>query len=263
MSSTQSAPPVTPPHAPPPAGWGSYTPPEPAHDRPAPPRRRSTRPSWRSLGRRLLHFWFVWSALLFVHEAGHVVAAQREGLVVRRVTVGAGPVVWRGERSDVELVLRLVPLAGITSFRDPADATRAELPASAHAWGTQALVLAGGMLATLALGVALAVMVGIAERSFRRRWAWGRMLVADAAVLTVFNLFPVPPLDGGRALLTAITTLSGTPLSSEALMWIQAGGLALALVPMALWTGWTARIDRVAMWWGAPAGPGGMPRSSS
>ena len=234
--------------------FAPYGPPAqgPVPGRDVPPRRRWSRPAWRSLGRRLLHFWFVWSALLCVHEAGHVVAAHREGLVVGRVTVGAGPVVWRGERSDVEVVLRLVPLAGMTSFRDPADATRGELPASAHAWETHAFVLLGGMLATLALAVGLAFVVGIAERTVRRRWAWGRMLVADALVLTVFNLFPVPPLDGGRALLSGITAVSGAPLSAEALVWIQAGGLALALVPMTLWTGWTARIDRVVMGWGAP-----------
>jgi hypothetical protein len=34
---------------------------------------------------------------------------------------------------------------------------------------------------------------------------------------------------------------------------VQVGGLALAIVPMTLWTRWTARIDAAALWWGAPA----------
>jgi len=73
-------------------------------------------------------------------------------------------------------------------------------------------------------------------------------------VLTVFNFLPVPPLDGGRAAFGAFTAWRGTPLSGDALFWVQVGGLALALAPMTLWTRWTSRIDAAAMRWGVPAG---------
>ena len=79
------------------------------------------------------------------------------------------------------------------------------------------------------------------------------MLVADAVVLTVFNFLPVPPLDGGRALLGALSAWRGSPLAGDALFWVQVGGLALAVAPMTLWTRWTERIDAAALWWGAPA----------
>ena len=109
------------------------------------------------------------------------------------------------------------------------------------------------MLATLVLGVAVAVAVVLRERSTRRRWRWGRFVVADALVLTLFNFLPVPPLDGGRAVIGALAAWRGVALTGDALFWVQLGGLALAIVPMTLWTRWTARIDAAAWRWGAPA----------
>jgi Zn-dependent protease len=85
------------------------------------------------------------------------------------------------------------------------------------------------------------------------RWTWGRIVVADAVVLTIFNFLPVPPLDGGRAVIGAVAAWRGAPLPADALFWVQLGGLALAVAPMTLWTRWTERIDSVVLRWGAPA----------
>ena len=218
------------------------------------------RPRWnpvaaRRLGRRLVYFWVVWSALLLLHESGHAVVAMRQGLDVRRVTVGAGPVLWRGQRGETELVLRLVPLAGVTTLDDAHRASRPADAPSWSGWGRQAVTLAGGVLTTLALALVIAGAVAASERRTGRRRVLGRLLVADAIVLTVFNFLPVPPLDGGRALLGAIAAWRGAPLTGDALFWVQLGGFALAVVPMTLWTRWTARIDAAAMWWGAPRAP--------
>lgn len=227
------------------------------------PRHRSLRalrwPHWRladvsSLARRLAHFWIVWSLLLLVHEAGHAFSARRQGLAVRRITVGAGPVLWRGERGGTETVLRLVPIAGVTTVGTPrAVAGDAGDPGGWGAWGQEVAMLAGGVLATLALAGGVAGMVAARERGTGRRWVWGRIIVADAVVLTVFNFLPVPPLDGGRAVVGAIAAWRGAPLPTDMLFWVQLGGLALAVVPMMLWTRWTRRIDAAVLWWRAPA----------
>lgn len=211
----------------------------------------------RAFGGRLAHFWIVWSMLLLLHEAGHAWIGWRQGLDVRRVTVGVGPVIWRGRVGETETVLRLVPIVGMTSTRLPRDtATGIARTASVREpseWGADIARLGGGVLATLALGIVLAVVVLGLERMTGSRSVWGRMIVADAIVLTVFNLLPVPPLDGGRAVLVAVAAWRETPLSSDALFWLQLGGFAVAIVPMVLWTSWTARIDAVAMRWGAPS----------
>lgn len=195
--------------------------------------------------------------LLLVHEAGHAYVGWRQGMEVRRVTVGVGPVLWRGRIGETEAVLRLVPVIGMTSTRVPqATAPDVGAPHEAvrrRAWDAEIARLAGGVIATLLLAVVMAAGVFGLERMRGVRSVWGRMLVADAIVLTVFNLLPVPPLDGGRAAVVAMVALRDAPLSADALFWLQLGGLAVAIVPMVLWTSWTARIDSVAMRWGAPA----------
>lgn len=220
-------------------------------------RRRVDMPA---LARRIVHFWIVWSLLLFVHEAGHAVSAWRQGLGVERVTVGVGPVVWRTTLAAAhagdgavpgELVLRLIPLAGVTALVATEDEA---LHTGWGAWRRHASALAGGVVATLVLAVGIAGLVAARERQSRARWVWGRILVADALVLTVFNFLPVPPLDGGRAVLEAMEAWHGAPLVGDARLWVHVGGLALAVVPMTLWTRWTRRIDTFALWWGAPAG---------
>ncbi|HEX6049060.1 MAG TPA: M50 family metallopeptidase [Gemmatimonadaceae bacterium] len=216
-------------------------------------RPRLTRATLSDLARRLAHFWVVWSALLLVHELGHAVGARQQGLTVRRVTAGAGPVLWRTQRGDTEIVLRLVPIAGVTTFGRP-DAAVVDAPRheSWDAWQHELTTIAGGVLATLAFAMVVAGAVAVRERATRTRWRWGRYVVADAVVLTLFNFLPVPPLDGGRAVIGALNAWGGIHLTSDALFWVQLGGLALAIVPMALWTRWTERIDAAALHWGAP-----------
>ena len=216
------------------------------------PRRRGV----YAVARRLVHFWFVWSALLLVHETGHAVGAWRQGLEVRRVTAGLGPVVWRGNHGSTELVLRLVPLAGITTL-GPSSGVSGVRGRTADAdwrtWGRELTTIAGGICATLLVTVGMACGVAMRERSSGRTWRWGRFVVADALVLTLFNFLPVPPLDGGRVVIGALAAWRGAHLSGDAMFWLQVSGLALAVIPMTLWTRWTAGIDRFTLRWGAPA----------
>jgi len=211
-------------------------------------RTRWSRADVSAFGRRLAYFWVVWSALLLVHEGGHALSAWREGIGVKRVSVGAGPVLWSAKASETEVVVRMVPIVGQTKL----ESTPASLAVGWGEWRRQVLMLGGGILATLVLAVLLAGGVAVRERFAGTRWVWGRLVVADAVVLTVFNFLPVPPLDGGRALFEAAAAWRGVPLAGDTLFWVQVGGLALAVVPMTLWTRWTARLDAVVMWWGAP-----------
>jgi membrane-associated protease RseP (regulator of RpoE activity) len=202
---------------------------------------------------RVAHFLVVWSGLLFIHEYGHAWMARRQGHAVGTITVGAGPELWRGSFGESELVLRLVPVVGMTRISpNPVGAASASLT-------SRGIVFAAGIVFTAAAAILIIGLSMTWERVVRRRCTWGRMIVADAVVLSVFNLLPVPPLDGGRAVLEVLTALRGTPLSGDALFWTQVSGLALAVLPMTVWNGWTKRIDWVAMRWRAPRSRGMEP----
>ena len=216
-------------------------------------RRRLTRPSFssvQSFATRVVYFLLVWTLLLFVHEGGHALSAWRHDLHVRSVTVGVGPRVGSTQIGNTEWVLRVLPVAGMTNVGavNPQHAAAG----TAQATRVQMATLLGGIMATLVFGLAIAGIVFWRERVTGRRWLLGRFIVADAVVLTVFNFFPVPPLDGGRAILSAIAAMRGAPLAGDALFWVQASGMALALIPMTLWTRWTSRIDAVAAHWHLP-----------
>jgi membrane-associated protease RseP (regulator of RpoE activity) len=219
--------------------------------------RRLREDNLSSPARRLAHFWVVWSALLLIHEGGHALAARQQGLPVARLTVGVGPVLWRGQAGDTRLVLRTLPLAGVTTIgRANARATStgaSERGGSVGALSRELATIGGGILATLVIAIVVAAVVMAREHATGRRWVWGRFIVADAVVITLFNFLPIPPLDGGRALLGLFGAWRGAPLAGDALFWLQIVGLTLAVLPMTLWTRWTARIDAVAMRWRIPA----------
>ena len=205
---------------------------------------------FRSLGRRFLYFWPVWLLLLAAHEGGHAVAARMQGLEVRRITVGAGPVIWRSQARQPKTVVRLVPVAGATRVK-PAPGADSSASDRWSRWRRSILTLAGGVCATMLVALLLAGIIRGYERTTRRVFVLGRHVLADAIVLSLFNLLPVPPLDGGRALIDTLTAIRGSPFADETLFLLQLGGFALAIVPMTVWTRWTARIDAVAMRWGS------------
>jgi regulator of sigma E protease len=92
--------------------------------------------------------------LIFIHELGHLWAAQAVGIPVARFSLGFGPVLWRWNRGGVEYCLSLIPLGGYVLPRCDDEAEFMRIPV-----GRRIVLWLGGPLANFVLaGLLLAVV---------------------------------------------------------------------------------------------------------
>ncbi|MEH3157310.1 MAG: site-2 protease family protein [Gordonia paraffinivorans] len=100
------------------------------------------------------------------HECGHMWAAQRTGMVVRRYFVGFGPTLWSTRRNGTEYGVKAIPLggfcdiAGMTTYDEiaPEHADRAMY--RQKAW-KRLVVLAAGPAQNFILGFVIIVILAI------------------------------------------------------------------------------------------------------
>jgi hypothetical protein len=119
----------------------------------------------------VVFFIVLWGAMLVLHEAGHAVMARALGWRVGEMSIGFGPVLWRGHIGRTRVIWRLIPIEGYV------------LPAPASTRGARirsALIYAAGPGAEL-------LLLGL--------------LIAWLGIDTVFN-------DSDKAALIALETLA-------------------------------------------------------
>jgi membrane-associated protease RseP (regulator of RpoE activity) len=138
-------------------------------------------------------------ALIFVivtvwHETGHLYAAKKLGIPIRRIGIGFGPTLWRAQSTgETELVLRALPLGmsiGVPGRRDEQGHLRR--PVAHDIW----MAIAGPLASFL-----LPVLLLIAVRTLpfdgaTEQWMLGAGVLS--VLVGVLNLIPLPGLDGGH-----------------------------------------------------------------
>lgn len=125
-------------------------------------------------------FYLLWVVVgVVVHELAHAAVARAYGGTVRAVTIGQGPVVARFRVIRLPIVVRLVPLSGLTEWGGP--------PASRR--GPRLAVSLAGCAVNLgcAAGGVIAGAHGQVLGSF----------VLANGLLGVYNLLPLPTAGGG------------------------------------------------------------------
>lgn len=205
----------------------------------------------------------VFNGLVVIHELGHMLAAKAVGLDVPEFSVGFGPRLFGFHAGGTDYVWRLLPLGGYVALPDLVS----EDGIPTVSGGRRLAALLAGPFMNLLVTV---LLVGPARTYlFLTLWGqgmWGLLsssqggaelmglvgttqMVAEAASYGIqtlmsmsaflslnfflFNLLPVPGLDGGRLLGLLLEKLNGgrTPRWEPAVQFI---GL-LAMLGLGLW----------------------------
>jgi membrane-associated protease RseP (regulator of RpoE activity) len=144
------------------------------------------------------------------HELGHLLAAWAVDVPVRHITIGLGPVLWRGRvHGGMRLILCPLPATlsvGVDARWDAQGRVRRSVR-------RDMAVAAGGPLASLLLAV---LLIGIGVFAplpvASRLWPIITGLLSLAVMIT--NLIPIPGLDGGHLAVLGASTL-GWQLSCD------------------------------------------------
>jgi membrane-associated protease RseP (regulator of RpoE activity) len=141
------------------------------------------------------------------HELGHMLAARLVNVSVQRISIGLGPVLWQyALTAQTNIVLRAMPIGMAVAvpgrWTQQGDLNR---PLHHDLW----MVLGGPCASVLLSGLLLAMA----------RWggfpdAWNMIWVGVgmlSLLVALFNLLPIPGLDGGHLLLLGFHAL-GRPV---------------------------------------------------
>lgn len=156
---------------------------------------------------------------VFIHEGAHYVAARLVGWNVLLVGVGAAQLFGFVDRHGTHWQWGLLPLGGRCEFgaspRYSVDLPRSQFRRSAM--GALA-VTAAGPIASLLFAALMYLAAGIGDwdqpNLLRDQGIVALAISYFSLFIGLFNLMPVPPLDGGRIWLLAVELLRGTPVSA-------------------------------------------------
>ena len=101
------------------------------------------------------------SAVIFVHELGHFLAARWAGVLVERFSIGLGPVLLSRRWGDTEYVLSAIPLGGYVKMLGQTDTPEVEEvnldPRSyqSKSVGWRMIIISAGVIMNIIFGFAL------------------------------------------------------------------------------------------------------------
>jgi membrane-associated protease RseP (regulator of RpoE activity) len=177
-----------------------------------------------------------------VHELGHLLAARFLGIEVSGVSVGFGPeIVGFTDRYGTRWKLAPLLVGGACSFRErpgggahrePGNKSRTLYEASPK---NRAIVLLGGPAFNLCFAGLVWLIIffhkSILPFVSEDEVVFGlpAFLVVVSCAIALFNLLPIPPLDGGYLLLVGFEALRGRALLNENQL-IRVGAWVIAVV---------------------------------
>jgi len=152
----------------------------------------------------LLVFISAWVALL-LHELAHGLVAFAVGVRPYSITLGGGPVLYRGSVGGCAVRLGILPIHGEVRFRDEdahllgyRNVGREDwsFEWSPGSWRAPLITAAGGLANLLAAGAVVAYWTWMPRLTPPTFALFAMCLVVN--LMMVLNLMPIRGLDGGR-----------------------------------------------------------------
>lgn len=63
-----------------------------------------------------IYFVLILSAIIIVHELGHLIAAKRFGVYCKEFSIGMGPIVWQRTKGETAWSIRALPIGGFVAM---------------------------------------------------------------------------------------------------------------------------------------------------
>lgn len=183
------------------------------------------------------------TAIVFVHECGHFLAARLQNIHITEFSIGFGPSLLRYQGRKVKYSLRAIPLGGYVSFPD--DASNNPYPADDpdlfqnRSIPERALVISAGVLANLAFAFSILFaqvsVVGVTDHIYQpgvRIPAVKRQSVAEYSGLEpgdiIISVNDEPILAGPGAVSDVVNTINDQAGQRIALL-VNRGGKTIPI----------------------------------
>jgi len=148
----------------------------------------------------------VLAILCFVHEMGHILVARHNGVQIKQVRIGMGPILWSGNWGATRILVCCLPVGvtmGICGRRNLDGSPRRTL-------GQEAWIASGGLIANL---IVVPLALGGMYLTKGTPLAYAIYLSGLLSLaLVLLNALPIPGLDGGHLAMLALAS-AGIELS--------------------------------------------------
>ena len=105
---------------------------------------------------------FVFSAIIYFHELGHILLAKKNGIYVNEFAIGMGPALFSFQKKETKYSIRAIPMGGFCAMLGEDEAVEDEHSFSAKSvWARLSVVVAGPVFNFILAFILALIFIGV------------------------------------------------------------------------------------------------------